>query len=131
MTTTKDTEGPRGFAVLVQQIDDGELHAELSAEIKRLSGDLSEHAEKTGATAKGAITLTLSLSAKANGTVSVEADVKTKSPKAKRPGSTFWITKGGNLSAENPRQARLPLREVPTAEARALPADEAKPARTI
>jgi hypothetical protein len=111
MSETK-IEGPRGFAVLLQRIDDGELHEELSTTLQELTEKLTEHAERTESTAKGSITITLSLAAKANGTVSVEADVKTKEPKAKRPGSVFWVTDGNNLSSENPRQTRLPLREV-------------------
>ncbi len=129
MTTPKD-EGARGFAVLVQQIDDGMLHAELSEVVQEISGELSKHAINTGGVAKGSITLTLNLSAKANGTVSVEADVKTKRPKAKRPGSVFWLTAGDNLSPENPRQTKLPLREVPRAEAREV-TDTVTPVKNV
>lgn len=116
MTKKKD-EGPRSAAVLLQHIDDGELHAELSETIQRVSSELVEIAEHASGKASGSITLTLKLAAKSNGTVAVSADVKSKTPKVVRPGSTFWLTDGGNLSPENPRQAKLPLKPVegPTA----------------
>lgn len=110
----KKKEGPRGFAVLVQQIDDGVLHAELSEAVQEITSKLAEQAGHTGLTAKGALTLTLGFAAKKNGTVDIVADVKTKMPKPVRGGSVFWVTDGGNLSPSNPRQQRLPLREVPT-----------------
>ena len=105
-------EGPRGFAVLLQQIDDGELHTELSEAVQELTTDLTDQVENMGADAKGTITLVLSLAARRNGTIDVGAEVKVKTPKPKRANTLFWPTKGGNLSSENPRQTTLPLREV-------------------
>lgn len=110
--TTKRDEGPRSASVLLQHIDDGELHSELSETIQRVSTELVEIAEHASGKASGTITLTLKLAAKSNGTVAVSADVKSKTPKVVRPGSTFWLTDGGNLSPENPRQAKLPLKPV-------------------
>lgn len=111
MTKKKD-EGPRSAAVLLQQIDDGELHAELSETIQRVSSELVEIAEHASGKASGTITLTLKLAAKSNRTVAVSAALTSKTPKVVRPGSTFWLTDGGNLSPENPRQAKLPLKPV-------------------
>ncbi len=108
-------EGVRGFAVLLQQLDEGSVHAELSEVVQRVTKELSELSDANGATAKGSITLTLSLAARSNGTVDVNADVKVKTPKPRRAASTFWATASGNLSPENPKQTRLPLREVTAA----------------
>ncbi len=37
MMKTKETEGPRGFAVLLQHIDDGGLHTEISEAVQSLT----------------------------------------------------------------------------------------------
>lgn len=112
-TDEKVVEGARGFGALLHQVDDGCAHAELSEELQRLGGTLNAQAIQYGAKSKGTLTLTLTLTAEANGTVNVDYDVKVKTPKPKRPRSVFWLTRGNNLTPENPKQQRLPLREVP------------------
>lgn len=108
-------EGARGFAVLIQQLAEGAFHAEVSEEMQAVCKKLSELAYAYGSKQKGTLTLTLSLSADDNGTMTVDADVKTKTPKPRRERSLFFLTKGNNLVRENPRQRKLPLREVPGA----------------
>jgi hypothetical protein len=39
--------------------------------------------------------------------------VAVKEPEAARERTVFWTTPSGNLTVENPRQTKLPLREVP------------------
>lgn len=132
MTTTETTEAPRGFAVLVQQIEDGDLHAEISAAIQALNGKLDDYVRAYESTAKGEITIKLAFTAHPNGTVGVHGTVTSKAPPRKKRGSVFWLTKGNNLSPENPRQTKLPLREVPSAApVRDLPADVQAPARSV
>lgn len=110
---TKDAkEGARAFSVLVQQIEEGALHSELSEKIQEVCADLACYSAEYACDAKGQIKLTLDLKVMRNGTVNVGSDVVTKTPKRKRAASTFWLTKGNNLSPENPRQTKLPLREV-------------------
>lgn len=105
-------EGARSFAIFLQHLDDGGLHADLSDEVKRVSKELTSFVDIYGAVAKGSLTLVLSFKADRNGTIAVDGEIKTKLPKAKRAGSVFWSTAAGNLSPENPRQQRLPLRDV-------------------
>jgi hypothetical protein len=111
----KTDEGTRGFDAFLRHIDDGVLHADASKELHDLAAKLHDYVGAHGGIAKGSLILTISLAALANGTVDVVADVKTKEPKPKRARSVFWLTKGNNLSPENPRQQKLPLREVPAA----------------
>lgn len=129
---TPDEEGTRGFAVLLQQVEEGALHAELSDELRDVCRDLHRMAKNYEQKAKGSLTLVLELVADPSGILTVKPSVTKKIPKAKRSGSAFWITGGGNLSVENPRQPRLPIREVP---APAVAAREitptAQPARTV
>lgn len=108
----EDREGARGFAVVLQQLDDGCFHAEVSEALRKLNRELSDMANSHGGKVKGTMTLALTLTAQDDGTISIDCDVKTKSPKPRRPRSLFWLTKGDNLTLDNPRQQKLPLRDV-------------------
>lgn len=113
MTKDETDEGTRSFAFLFQQIGEGALHGQASDELRRVVAELSALAARVDAKVKGGLTIKLSLAAKPNGTVEVDGVVEAKLPKPRAAGnSVFWITKGGNLSVDNPRQQRLPLREV-------------------
>jgi hypothetical protein len=124
-------EGPRGFAVLIQQIDEGCLHAEMSEAIQQACGDLQLLAEHMEKDAKGTVSLTLSFEVSRVGTVRVRGEVKAKTPKMRPAQSVFWLTKGNNLSPENPRQQKLPLREVPVTPEKLRDLPDAAPMRTV
>lgn len=128
---TKD-EAPRGFAVLLGQIDDGALHAEISEVVQEVAKTLTAGVDNFGVDQKGSVTLTLKLKARKDGTILIEGDVKKKVPELRRGTGLFWLSPGGNLSPENPRQQKLPLRAV---EAPAQPvrdaAPEAAPTRAV
>lgn len=132
-TTMVRGEGARGFAPLLHEIDDGALHAELSSKLQQVVSELALYTETYCSKAKGKVTLTLSLEAGTNGTVQVHGEVKTKTPPPRRGATMFWTTKGGNLSLENPRQTKLPLREVPPPPAapRDVAAGENIPPRSV
>jgi hypothetical protein len=128
----EDVEGPRSFLVFLRDIDDGTIADEASKYLHELTGKLSDLVAVYGGVAKGTLTLTVNLSALANGTVDVLADVKVKEPKPKRARSVFYLTKGRNLSPDNPRQQKLPLREVPPVAGKARDIADDRPApRTL
>ncbi|MDX6480328.1 MAG: hypothetical protein QOG85_838 [Gaiellaceae bacterium] len=110
--TPKD-EGPRSFTRLLEQVGEGDLELELATKMQELVGSLKAFSDKFQREGKGTLTLVLNVSAHGNGTVTVAGDIKTKTPTAKRAGSVFWLTPGNNLAVENPRQQKLPLKEVP------------------
>lgn len=110
-------EGPRGFAVILQQIDDGALHGELGDELQKLVRELGEQSTRFQRPSKGKITLTLSIVA-VGSTVEVNGDVKVTTPKKPRDRSVFYRTPGGNLTLDNPKQQKLALKEVPSTTAR-------------
>jgi hypothetical protein len=114
--TTDVQEGARAFTHVLHELEDGLLHAELSALVRSTCEQLSAHAEAYGK-ASGSLTLTLRFSTERGGPVSIDAEVVNKTPKIARPKSIMWLTPGGNLTPHNPRQQRLPLHEVsaPTA----------------
>ena len=59
----------------------------------------------------------LKLSGDQGGTVFIDAEIATKEPKLARARTVTWVTKSGDLSMENPKQTKLPLREVRAPEA--------------
>ena len=105
-------EGPRGFGPFLQQVGDGDFHTELSTTQQKLVADLFAYANKFQRNAKGTMTIALNFTVLGNGNVMVDGDVKTKTPKVPRAASMFFRTPGNNLSIENPRQQKLPLRDV-------------------
>jgi hypothetical protein len=113
-------EGSRAFSVLLHDLEDGALHAELSAQLRDLNRAIAEHAEAFGK-ARGTLTLSLTLSVeRGGGPVVVGASLASKAPRTERPNTVLWLTKGHNLTADNPRQQKLPLRDV------TLPAEDAR-----
>jgi hypothetical protein len=111
-----DDEGARSFGVFLHELADGDAESELSVEMRDLVTELTGHAINTGQDATGAITLKIQFKVTPRRECSSGYTIDTKKPKPKRAGSTFYVTKGGNLTVEHPRQARLPLREVPATE---------------
>lgn len=132
-TEKESPEGPRDFALFLRSIDDGSITDEAAKKLQELTAELSDQVALYGGTAKGVVTLTFALNAHANGTVDVLGDVKVKAPKPKRARSVFYVTKGRNLSPDNPRQQKLPLREVPPAheKARDIGAEDRPAPRTL
>lgn len=103
--------GPKSFAVILGQCDDGQLLVELSTKLQTLNAALARHAEHFN-TARGSLTLKLSLAVDSKGTTAIVADVAVKEPKTVRPGSIFWLDAANNLENKNPRQLEMPLRDV-------------------
>jgi hypothetical protein len=127
MAKHEDDASTRSFAVLLTQIDDGSLHAELSEELRKVARELADYSANHGGKAKGSIIITLGLTADTDNTVSIVGDVKTKTPKAVRPRTITWIDPAGNLVLSNPKQLKLGVREVPAPEGvRVLPTEATK-----
>lgn len=110
------TEGPRSFSVLLTSLDDGTVHADLSEKLHAVVSELRDRSVTEDRKLRGELTLKLTLDVR-KGVAEVTADITTKTPKRKREPSTVWVTKGGNLTTEVPRQEKLNLREVPAGDA--------------
>lgn len=96
----------RPFADILRELSGGETYDELTTRL----GELVTTVTETGR--RGS--LTLSLSVKPNGDlgVIVTPDIKTKLPQ-RQPGDTFFfVTSGGSLIRNDPRQEQLPLRRI-------------------
>ena len=118
---TPAVEGPRSFPLVLQQVNHGSLDVELSEDFHRLLGVLAKEASAVGK-AKGKIGITLSIVVNANGVVTITADKKIIEPKPQRGEAIFWLTPGGNLTQSDPKQTKLPLREVAGPVVRDVPA---------
>lgn len=108
-------EGPRSFSRFIEQVDEGLCHIEVSKALHSLAAKLSEHSGPAKNKAKGKLSLALDITVEGD-VVAVTWDVKVKEPTPKRSTAIFWLTKGKNLSPENQRQQKLPLRDVNTKE---------------
>ncbi len=109
-----DAAKVRTFGRLLAGLEDGELEAEATHKLHRLTLELIKQAE-TQAKARGTFTIKLSLVADQGGTVSIDAAIDVKEPKPTRARTMMWLDKSGSLLNENPKQTKLPLREVPAA----------------
>jgi hypothetical protein len=105
------TDTIRSFATFIADVEDGELHADLSRALQSLVAELHDARHVGQSQANGKLTVTFDF-ALADGVVEVRADIATKTPKRTRGRSNFWVTPENNLSRRNPRQPDLPFRDV-------------------
>lgn len=105
-------EGARSFTRFLDRVDDGYGSIDMSIELQKLLKNMLDHAQSTRADAKGKYTLALNFTVAPNGVVNAGYEVSVRTPKRKTGKSTMWVTNGGNLSDDNPRQQKLPLREI-------------------
>ncbi|MEM9072844.1 MAG: hypothetical protein AAGE52_30335 [Myxococcota bacterium] len=105
-------EGPRSFTRFLETLADGDAVAELNEKLHRLGSHLMHEANARGAGVKGDLTLKVSFKVEPHGVVAILYSVKMKEPEPRRAGSIAWLTEGGNFTAQNPRQQKLPLVEV-------------------
>jgi hypothetical protein len=123
---TGEVEGPRSFVSFLNNIADGEAEGELSYQLHELVKRMREESVARGDTVSGGLTLKLKFKVDNLGHVIVGYKVTKTEPDRKTSGAHFWLTKGNNLTVENPKQQKLPLREVPGGRARARDITEAK-----
>ena len=106
-----DPEGARSFTRFLDQVADGDLHTEASQLLHRLVEKMQQQTRAQAKEVKGELTLKLKLSMD-GALTTVAYEINGKEPAPRRPGSVFFVTRGGNLSVQNERQQELPLREV-------------------
>lgn len=97
----------RSATTVIGLIGDGELAAELDAELTGTLAALYEHCGgRKKSKAKGRVTLTIDLTVE-DGMVTMPPDITTKKPKKLRENGTFWIDAEGSISTEHPSQIRM------------------------
>lgn len=95
----------RPFAAVLQELDRGMVHNDVSEQLHALVDAVIEHA------AKGTLTLELTVAPIAKGDTSVltvAAAVKTKRPSSPST-SAFFVDRTGNLTRRDPRQIEIPI----------------------
>ena len=118
----------RSFGTFMPHVDDGAFDVECTQQLTELLSALEEQALSTCREKSGSITVKLAFTVDEKGHATVHGDVGIKKPKPKRGGSHLWLLKG-KLSARNPRQVELPLRDVSKPTVIADPAAAAKEVR--
>lgn len=107
MSDQHKSEGPRSFSVLLTSLDDGAVHADLSAKLQTMVAEIADQARMKDGKVRGVFDVKLSVTVDGKGVAEVAADVTVKVPPRKRSPSTVWVTKGGNLTTEIPKQEPL------------------------
>lgn len=108
-----EQEGARSFTRFMDLLDDGRAVPIISQQMQKLLVELKEQAEKNRTDKRGMLSLKLAFEVNEVGQVDVVYQVDTKAPSEKYGRSVYWLTEGANVTADNPKQQRLPLRDVP------------------
>lgn len=105
-------EGARSFAHFLMQANSGAMASDTSFEFRRMVDEMRRVAmQSNGASAD--FTLKIHLTLDDSDEVRVKFSARGKVSEPTRRKGTMWLSRGGNLIPENPRQQRLPLTEVP------------------
>lgn len=114
LTPEERAEGARSFARALEGIGDGKCIGEVSEEFWALLRDIHTMARSRGqdGEAAGSLDLKLKVMVNAKGEAEIAWDLSVKKPKKKRLTAVAWVTKGGNLTFEVPRQLPLPMQLV-------------------
>lgn len=100
-------EGPRSFTRALEMLAGGECQQQAAEELHALLRKLSDEATARQSAVTGELTLTLKIKVDRDKTAEVVHAVKTKAPQKRTQRSVLWLTPGGNLVPENPRQQSL------------------------
>lgn len=99
----------RPFADILRELGSGNTYDELTAK-------LAEVVEAVTTTRKvGEISIRLKVKPNGDTGVIVADEIKSKVPEASRGETVFFVTSGGSLVRQDPRQQDLPLRRVDAA----------------
>lgn len=110
----ENEEGPRSFAHQIGTMCEGEVNLACSTELHDLLLHLRHEAQARCKKVKGTFKLELTIEVTDDDIVGIAHSIKVKAPEPRRRAAIMWLSPGGNLTPENPRQQTLPgLREVP------------------
>lgn len=113
MSQEEQEEGARSFTRALEAIGGGDLVSDASVALNKLLREVREEVRARGSSAKGSFTLKLAIEVEPNGTVEIKPTIQAKTAERKLARGILYLTPGANLSAKNPRQLEMGLREVP------------------
>lgn len=106
----RDPSQMNSFQQFVGQVEDGQLHADLTQAMNRLVADMQNHLINVGGTPKGKIAITFDFKLE-GGVIEVAGNYSVTAPKRVGGRSIFWVTPDNNLTGRNPKQMDM-LRDV-------------------
>jgi len=96
----------RTFALFLQALEDGRLHADLTEKLNDLVGDLSNYVLNYGGVPEATISLKFKVKL-TKGVFEVMPAIEFKTPTAPRDRTILWATPDNNLTQANPRQQEM------------------------
>jgi hypothetical protein len=96
----------REFADLITDLGHGEVHQRLSEDMAKIV----EAVEDTGL--KGKMTITITVKRTGERVAMVDLQSKLDIPRHPAPSSAFFFEEGGGLAKSDPRQQKLPLKDI-------------------
>mgnify|MGYP000857370639 CR=1 FL=1 len=99
---------------LLCELDAGQFNTRASEAMRELLGKLHARAQEDS-DASGKLSLEITFGVARSGKVEARASFKTNAPAPRCEASTFYVTNRGRLSARDPRQMKLPIRETKAA----------------
>lgn len=110
-TTETDGDAFGTVDTLVCELDAGAFNTRASEALRALLSQLHHRAQED-ADASGKLSMEFSFKVQRSGKVDVTATFKTNAPAPRSESTTFYVTNRGRLSVRDPRQARLPFKQV-------------------
>ena len=110
--TTSQQQQPRdpnatySFSSFLGVVQDGQLHADLTKELRDLIGDLQNAYINQGGTPKGELTIKFGFKLE-DGVTEVTANFPATGPKPVRGKTIFWVTPDNILTQRNPKQTDI------------------------
>ena len=96
----------RPFSDVLGEVENGDLLREATDACYEVTRAVLETRKK------GSLTITLTFTPTGRGSVEIDAKLDHKPPSHDRPTTTFFTTDEGTLVRDDPKQERLPLRDV-------------------
>lgn len=102
----------RSIADVLRDLTGGQTYDELNAALAEVVGAVTKTRKA------GEVSLKLKIKANGESSVMITDEIKTKVPQDTRGETLFFTTANGDLIRDDPRQSKLPLREIPDAQMR-------------
>lgn len=100
------------FLQFLGRFENGELVERLTRELEEIVAAMEQVDQDHGIrTSKGSMTLEIKLARKKD-VYDISIDSKVKKPKGPASGEVMWANESNSLVPENPRQQKLPFREI-------------------
>jgi len=114
--TSRESDGDAfgTLDTLLCELDSGNFNTRASDAMRELLAKLHQRAQEDS-DAGGKFSLEITFAVARSGKVETRASFKTNAPAPRCEATTFYVTNRGRLSARDPRQMKLPIRETKAA----------------